>query len=236
MRIGSSDIGMESSRSYWSLSARRTSIKVLAGNAGLRMDPEAEDGTGKESIMGEDAREKFYGKEAYAEQRKELEEKLRGINSRSGVAKLSYTQNTRDALSTVRDRCMQYLFSIFFGETKKWDFGEVISEAQAASLSTGNVITQAYHDETYIEEKEETGFSAKGKVQTADGRTIEFDMNVQMSRSFQAYYEENIVRIEQRMVDPLVINLEGDIAGLQDQTFFFDLDADGVEEEISMVR
>ena len=41
MRIGSSDIRMESSRSYWSLSARRTSIKVLAGNAGLRMDPEA---------------------------------------------------------------------------------------------------------------------------------------------------------------------------------------------------
>ena len=37
------------------------------------------------------------------------------------------------------------------------------------------------------------------------------------------------------MVDPLVINLEGDIAGLQDQTFFFDLDADGVEEEISML-
>ena len=237
MRIGSSDIRMESSRSYWSLSARRTSIKVLAGNAGLRMDPEAEDGTGKEGKMGEDAREKFYGKEAYAEQRKELEEKLRGINSRPGVAKLSYTQNKRDALSTVRDRCMQYLFSIFFGETKKWDFGEVISGAQAASLSTGNVITQAlaYHDETYIEEKEETGFSAKGKVQTADGRTIEFDMNVQMSRSFQAYYEENIVRIEQRMVDPLVINLEGDIAGLQNQTFFFDLDADGVEEEISML-
>ena len=126
---------------------------------------------------------------------------------------------------------------LFLGETKKWDFGEVISGAQAASLSTGNVITQAlaYHDETYIEEKEETGFSAKGKVQTADGRTIEFDMNVQMSRSFQAYYEENIVRIEQRMVDPLVINLEGDIAGLQNQTFFFDLDADGVEEEISML-
>ena len=93
MRIGSSDIRMESSRSYWSLSARRTSIKVLAGNAGLRMDPEAEDGTGKESIMGEDAREKFYGKEAYAEQRKELEEEAKGNKFPPGSSKtILYTE------------------------------------------------------------------------------------------------------------------------------------------------
>lgn len=237
MRIGSSNIGMESSRRYSSLSARRTSMMVVAGNAGLRMNPEAEDGTEKNSVTGEDARQKFYGEEAYAEKRNELKEKLKEMNSYSGVKRLSYIQSPRDALSTVRDRCMQYLFSIFFGEFRRWDFGVAMASAQAGGVMGGNVTTQAvtYHDETYMEEKEETSFSTKGIVKTEDGRTISFDLNVQMSRSFQAYYEENFTRIEQRMTDPLVINLEGNIAELRDQTFFFDLDADGVKEEISML-
>lgn len=131
---------------------------------------------------------------------------------------------------------MQYLFDIFWGEARKWDFGFAMYR-QADGLSGGQTISQAvtYRDEIYMEEKEETAFTTQGTVRTQDGRTIRFHLNVQMSRSFQAYYEENFTRIEQRMVDPLVINLDGNIAGLQDQTFFFDLDADGKEEEISML-
>ena len=66
MRIGSSNIGMESTRRYHSLTARRASVTILAGNAGLRMNPGAEDGTEKKSIMGEDAWQEFYGKDPYA--------------------------------------------------------------------------------------------------------------------------------------------------------------------------
>lgn len=68
--------------------------------------------------------------------------------------------------------------------------------------------TITYSQETYMEEKEDTAFSAGGIVQTADGRTIEFQMNVQMSRSFQSYYGEQVQRVERQLVDPLVINLE----------------------------
>ena len=57
MRIGSSNIGMESTRRYHSLTARRASVTILAGNAGLRMNPGAEDGTEKKSIMGERSEE-----------------------------------------------------------------------------------------------------------------------------------------------------------------------------------
>ena len=35
------------------------------------------------------------------------------------------------------------------------------------------------------------------------------------------------------LCDPLVINLNDNVAGLSDQTFFFDIDADGVKDEIS---
>ena len=84
MRIGSSNIGMESTRRYHSFTARRASVTILAGNAGLRMNPEAEDGTEKKSMMGEDAWQEFYGRDPYAEKKNELKEKLNQMNSRSG--------------------------------------------------------------------------------------------------------------------------------------------------------
>ena len=237
MRIGSSNIGMESTRRYHSLTARRASVSILAGNAGLRMNPKAEDGTENSSITGQDTWRKFYREDPYADQKKEIRDKMNEMNSRSGVRKLSHVQSKRDALSTVRDRCMQYLFSIFFGETRKWDFGGLMAEAQAGRLASGPVVMQevSYCRETYVEETEETVFSTQGMVQTEDGRTISFRLNVQMSRSFQAYYQENFTRLEPGMIDPLVINLEGNVAELQDQTFLFDLDGDGEKEEISML-
>jgi len=82
MRIGSSNIGMESTRRYHSFTARRASVTILAGNAGLRMNPEAEDGTEKKSMMGEDAWQEFYGRDPYAEKKNELKEKLNQMNSR----------------------------------------------------------------------------------------------------------------------------------------------------------
>ena len=237
MRIGSSNIGMESSRNFSSLNAQRASVMVRTGTAGLRMNPKAEDGTENSSITGQDAWRKFYREDPYADQKKEIRDKMNEMNSRSGVRKLSHVQSKRDALSTVRDRCMQYLFSIFFGETRKWDFGGLMAEAQAGRLASGPVVMQevSYCRETYVEETEETVFSTQGMVQTEDGRTISFRLNVQMSRSFQAYYQENFTRLEPGMIDPLVINLEGNVAELQDQTFLFDLDGDGEKEEISML-
>ena len=37
------------------------------------------------------------------------------------------------------------------------------------------------------------------------------------------------------MCDPLVLNLDTDVATLSDQKFFFDIDADGTEDEVSML-
>ena len=47
------------------------------------------------------------------------------------------------------------------------------------------------------------------------------------------YYEEEIDFEQLTLCDPLVINLEGNVAQVSDQTFFFDIDCDGVEDEIS---
>ena len=91
----------------------------------------------------------------------------------------------------------------------------------------------SYEQEIHIEEIENTSFSTTGTVKCADGREISFNLEMQMSRKFSAYYKENYEHIVTRLCDPLVINLDGNIAGLDDQKFFFDIDGDGVDDEIS---
>ena len=81
-------------------------------------------------------------------------------------------------------------------------------------------------------ESESTTFASKGIVQTADGRNIDFNIEVSMSRSFMQ--EINMLEVKDYIkTDPLMINLDTNIGSVSDQKFFFDLDIDGNEEEIS---
>lgn len=79
--------------------------------------------------------------------------------------------------------------------------------------------------------EEHTAFVSSGTVVTADGRTMNFDISLEMSRSFETAYE--IVGQEEIFTDPLVINLDTDAAALSDVSFYFDLDCDGEKEELS---
>lgn len=91
--------------------------------------------------------------------------------------------------------------------------------------------------EHYENEYEETSFCAKGIVRTADGRQIDFGIDVLMSRSVEKYAKETGVfdTIQMRLCDPLVINLDSFSADISDQKFFFDLDADGEMDSLSML-
>lgn len=87
---------------------------------------------------------------------------------------------------------------------------------------------------SFVNETENTAYSAQGIVRTADGREIGFHVDVEMSREFCAEYSE-ITQDEYIMTDPLVINLDTDTADVSDQKFLFDIDSDGRQEEISFV-
>jgi len=104
----------------------------------------------------------------------------------------------------------------------------------AAAPPAGYGLAYDYH-ESYSE-TEQTSFAASGSVQTADGRSIEFNLELSMSRS---YYEESNVSIRigdaARQVDPLVLNFAGNAAQLTDQRFAFDLNSDGSKEQINFV-
>lgn len=84
----------------------------------------------------------------------------------------------------------------------------------------------------FTSESESTTFATKGIVQTADGRNIDFNMEVSMSRAFMQ--ETNLLEVKDYIkTDPLMINLDTNIGSVSDQKFFFDLDSDGKEEQIS---
>ena len=88
---------------------------------------------------------------------------------------------------------------------------------------------------TFFAEVEHTTFSTVGIAKTEDGREINFNVELEMSRAFEsqisAEWQEDVV-----FKDPLVINLEGNNAELTDQKFLFDIDGDGNKESISRLQ
>lgn len=104
---------------------------------------------------------------------------------------------------------------------------------QSAGFSVGgNVWTKTTVTSAFVSEAEHTAFESVGMAKTADGREIQFGVSVEMSRAFCAKYEsytqENYI-----LTDPLVINLDSNVASVSDMKFLFDLDADGKKEEVS---
>lgn len=89
--------------------------------------------------------------------------------------------------------------------------------------------------ETYLE-AERLSFSARGVVKTADGKQIDFKLDLSLQRVF--YSEQSTsLRLGDAVLqhDPLIINFNGAAAQLTSTKFSFDLDADGTDEQISFV-
>jgi len=80
-------------------------------------------------------------------------------------------------------------------------------------------------------EYEAVDFQARGVVQTADGRSIGFELGFTLERSFFEMTAVSTSEVRERLKDPLVISLNGP-AALGTGRFDFDLDADGQAESL----
>lgn len=83
-----------------------------------------------------------------------------------------------------------------------------------------------------VTEEECTTFNACGVVQTADGRSIDLNLNLTMSRSFTSESSISLMQ-EVRFKDPLLVNYEGNAAELAQTQMAFDIDVDGTPEWLS---
>ena len=126
--------------------------------------------------------------------------------------------------------------SIFtkFSASASGEAGVAVS-APAVNLNTsgsGTVWQKITATSGYTSEFEGTTFASKGIVKTQDGRDIDFNISVTMTRAFTS--EINTLEVQQYIkTDPLIINIDSNIASVSDQKFLFDLDSDGKKENIS---
>lgn len=88
--------------------------------------------------------------------------------------------------------------------------------------------------ESIFREEEHTRFSAQGKVFTSDGREIDIELDIGMSREFESTELAQSIKV---LKDPLVVNFDGPAVALDDQrTFMFDIDMDGEEDQLSQLQ
>jgi hypothetical protein len=92
-----------------------------------------------------------------------------------------------------------------------------------------------YQRREYKEETARMDFSARGIVQTSDGKKIRIKLELSLSRRFVS--EENLmIRAGDALIDPIVVNFGTPSAELTDSKFGFDIDSDGQEDNISFVK
>ena len=242
MRIDSSTVGMESARTY-----RSTSTRKLSASFGISQFNTA-DALNNQNLLGGslgnlDTENSDVKEDANTSDSTDNAFDFLSSSALSSRNRIQQIQNNTEASSIerIRERCILHLWELFFGKeraeelAKDYNFSTESTSLTNIQTSNMQVMNVSITEEYSFEETENVDFSTTGKVITSDGREINFNLNVNMSRSFSEYYTEHRSGTL-TMCDPLVINLDNSIAGLSDQKFFFDLDCDGEKEEISTLE
>jgi hypothetical protein len=108
----------------------------------------------------------------------------------------------------------------------------IVSAVNARPGSAGLGVQVEVQSVLQVEREESLVFEALGQVQTEDGRQIDFMLALDFSRYTRAE-QTNLFQGQLNLIDPLMINLNGGAVELSDQSFSFDLNADGQNENIA---
>ena len=108
-----------------------------------------------------------------------------------------------------------------------------VSEASSNQPSAGFGLEYDFYQSHY--EYEATSFNANGIITTADGKQIDFNVQLNMSREFMQEQQVS-VRAGDALKDPLAINFSGKSAELTQTSFSFDIDMDGRQDQIAFTQ
>lgn len=138
--------------------------------------------------------------------------------------------NSDNSLDKLRFRLVDHFLKWLFGDDyEKQDIYELMHGAR--NNSDQQFGGEMYYS-SFFHESEETTFSSQGTIINSEGKEITFDMNFTMSRSFTASMQMER-SFGAKLIDPLVINLDTPLTDIGTQSFFFDLNCDGEEEELT---
>lgn len=239
MIISASTVGMESVRNYSSL--RMDAYGMTGG-----LNPVMPDN----NITVNDSNSKRVSADGKGSFQSSMDNLMKRFEA-MGTSRITHNHSEESVMNRIRTECIIYLLRLLFGPetddgcdnpylnpdrteavSKQWDTGSRNVLSKGFSNISG-LLGYRQYEAHYYAESEEVSYSTNGKVITADGREIEFGLSFQMSRTFEDYYEREHTLNPARLCDPLVINLDTDIAGVSDQKFMFDIDSDGIKDSIS---
>lgn len=170
------------------------------------------------------------------EKRDTFDEALASLSS--SEATLQQQSNSRsevDLIQRIKFMLIQALLNILNGTQEKYSttMQNICQDQSLHAKQSSNQfrvlkIVDVAYESTYQEE-ESLSMQTKGSIKTEDGRSININLDVTMQRSF---YSKTALK-KSMMIDPLVINLDGNLPELCDATFSFDIDCDGKSDQIS---
>jgi len=266
MKIGSSNINMQSKRSYYSFDFKQQKTITMSKAKADRLTLDSEKSYVEQLDDYERQQKRESEKEAAQNLRNSLNQML-GYNKTAGnvyatsnertivsdedAMMISLLKRILEALGTKRNKSLDDLvkhyspnmdftsnsasdnsgIGIVSNTNNTGDLG-LIQDNQAFvdSFSRKVSVLTAVSGKHY--EYENTSFQGEGTVVCADGRSISFNVGLEMSRSFSEEYNVLSSRTE-ILCDPLVINLEGNAPEISDVKFLFDLDCNGKKDNIS---
>lgn len=233
MRINSGNLGMDSARLY------KSSTRIQSYTESSSMSGTMTTGSQLGSLFNQfltTNEENTQSEEAPPSEESTVSDALAKLsaNTKTKIYTLPRENSAANQFQKLREDFLKKLLELIFKKKHGCKKEQDASQVPEEFFDEGHielVTTNNYYEEIF-EECEYTSFSAKGCVCTDDGRQIDIDINVNMSSRFMNAYSECLTTLSYELVDPLVVNFSGTTAGLTDISYFFDLDCDGIEEEI----
>ncbi|WP_408072122.1 hypothetical protein [Butyrivibrio sp. JL13D10] len=147
--------------------------------------------------------------------------------------KISEIENIRMQLMERILNIMQILYGNTSGNSRSRM--QEYMRGLSSQMMQGSFQWMSVSTTTYVHtEMEQTAFEATGVAKTNDGRELNFGININMTRQFsESIGVMNVSPVQ--LIDPLVINVGSGVTEISDQTFTFDLDADGEEEDVKSI-
>jgi hypothetical protein len=221
MKIDSSSLQLEANNSQQQRREVKESLRMWVGDRRPNFEGGGAGASALSGAMSELVDISDAGRAAQAEESASLSKTFSAEDSKLLMIRILLTKLTGKEVNVFDAR-----------QLKNPDSAPTPSQTSTLASNAGYGVEYDYH-ESYAE-SEQTSFTASGVVQTADGKTIGFNLSLSMERS---YYMESDISLRlgdaaaRQMTDPLVINFSGKAAQLTDQRFAFDLNADGTASE-----
>lgn len=170
-----------------------------------------------------------------SEEGKNLAQQAHSLNDTDEITSLS--ESNEDHLDYKQKLISDFIY-ILTGKRLKFvniSLKDVNGTSVNTNINTPNRVgwgVDFNYQHSYSEESQ-VSFSAKGLVRTSDGREMQLELNLNMSRTFYSQTSLSF-KAGDALLDPLIINLGAAPVNLTNKKISFDINIDGNNENISL--